>query len=246
MGEVSFSSPASFLRLAKADVVAARHRRSARRLRVPGGRAGQRSPRGDPAAPRDHHRLRPAARLLPDESGDPEERGRRRRCRRARPRGVHRRRRRRRRESTTHPRTSGRSRWSRSRSSPRRHSSSVGAGSDSRKAALYGVCAGVLFGLSASLCKPTMEILGDDGVGGVVDELGGVRLRDHGRRRVRRPADLALEGQPRGVGRDRLGLQPARQHRHRDAAPRRAPRRADVAQGRGVSAGSASPSPAPR
>jgi len=43
-----------------------------------------------------------------------------------------------------------------------------GRGSASRKAALYGACAGVLFGLSASLCKPTMEILGDDGIGAVL------------------------------------------------------------------------------
>ena len=43
-----------------------------------------------------------------------------------------------------------------------------GRGDPSRKAALYGVCAGVLFGLSASLCKPTMEILGDDGVEAVL------------------------------------------------------------------------------
>lgn len=39
-----------------------------------------------------------------------------------------------------------------------------GRGSVVRKAALYGASAGVLFGLSASLCKPTMEILGDDGI----------------------------------------------------------------------------------
>jgi drug/metabolite transporter (DMT)-like permease len=43
-----------------------------------------------------------------------------------------------------------------------------GRGSASRKAALYGACAGVLFGLSAALCKPTVEILGDDGIGAVV------------------------------------------------------------------------------
>ena len=43
-----------------------------------------------------------------------------------------------------------------------------GRGPASRSAALSGACAGVLFGLSASLCKPTMEILGDDGVGGVL------------------------------------------------------------------------------
>ncbi|HET6623440.1 MAG TPA: DMT family transporter [Gaiellaceae bacterium] len=43
-----------------------------------------------------------------------------------------------------------------------------GRGAGPRKAALYGACAGILFGLSASLCKPTMEILGDDGVGAVL------------------------------------------------------------------------------
>ena len=39
-----------------------------------------------------------------------------------------------------------------------------GRGDASRKAALYGACAGVLYGLSASLCKPTVEILDDSGV----------------------------------------------------------------------------------
>ena len=43
-----------------------------------------------------------------------------------------------------------------------------GRGPASRKAALYGAAAGVLFGLSASLCKPTMEILGDDGLGSML------------------------------------------------------------------------------
>jgi len=39
----------------------------------------------------------------------------------------------------------------------------------SRKAALYGACAGVLYGLSASLCKPTVEILSDGGVSAVLE-----------------------------------------------------------------------------
>jgi hypothetical protein len=43
-----------------------------------------------------------------------------------------------------------------------------GRGPASRKAALYGACAGVLYGLSASLCKPTVEILGDDGISGML------------------------------------------------------------------------------
>lgn len=43
-----------------------------------------------------------------------------------------------------------------------------GKGSLARKAGLYGACAGVLYGLSASLCKPTVEILGDDGFGAVL------------------------------------------------------------------------------
>ena len=37
-----------------------------------------------------------------------------------------------------------------------------------RNVGLYGACAGVLYGLSASLCKPTVEILGDDGLGAVL------------------------------------------------------------------------------
>jgi drug/metabolite transporter (DMT)-like permease len=41
-------------------------------------------------------------------------------------------------------------------------------GSLVRKAGLYGACAGVLYGLSASLCKPTVEILGQDGIGTVL------------------------------------------------------------------------------
>jgi hypothetical protein len=43
-----------------------------------------------------------------------------------------------------------------------------GRGSLVRKAGLYGASAGVLFGLSASLCKPTVEILGDSGVEAVL------------------------------------------------------------------------------
>jgi len=44
-----------------------------------------------------------------------------------------------------------------------------GRGPVARKAALYGACAGVLYGLSASLCKPTMEILDDSGLAGVLE-----------------------------------------------------------------------------
>ena len=40
-----------------------------------------------------------------------------------------------------------------------------GRGSLGRKAALYGAAAGMLFGLSASLCKPTVEIFHDNGLG---------------------------------------------------------------------------------
>ncbi len=43
-----------------------------------------------------------------------------------------------------------------------------GRGTLDRKAALYGACAGVLYGLSASLCKPTVEIFGDSGLGTVL------------------------------------------------------------------------------
>jgi uncharacterized membrane protein len=44
-----------------------------------------------------------------------------------------------------------------------------GRGTAVRKAALYGASAGVLFGLSASLCKPTVEILGDQDVAAVLE-----------------------------------------------------------------------------
>lgn len=44
-----------------------------------------------------------------------------------------------------------------------------GRGPASRKAALYGACAGVLYGLSASLCKPTVEIFGDGGVSAMLE-----------------------------------------------------------------------------
>ena len=44
-----------------------------------------------------------------------------------------------------------------------------GRGSVVRKAAFYGASAGVLFGLSAALSKPTVEILGDSGVAAVLE-----------------------------------------------------------------------------
>jgi len=43
-----------------------------------------------------------------------------------------------------------------------------GRGSVVRKAGLYGACAGVLYGLSASLCKPTVEIFGDSGLDAIL------------------------------------------------------------------------------
>jgi uncharacterized membrane protein len=43
-----------------------------------------------------------------------------------------------------------------------------GRGSLGRKAGLYGAAAGILFGLSASLCKPTVEIFHDDGLASVL------------------------------------------------------------------------------
>jgi drug/metabolite transporter (DMT)-like permease len=43
-----------------------------------------------------------------------------------------------------------------------------GRGTAARRAGLYGACAGVLYGLSASLCKPTVEIFGDSGLATVL------------------------------------------------------------------------------
>ena len=168
LGEVSFSSPASFLRLAKQTwwllgTVALLAGYVFQAIALANGRLAV----IQPLLVTTIVFALPLG-LLPDESGDPEERGRGGRCRRARPRDVHRRgRRRRRSRQRTCGRVGGRSGRVLPRS-PWRRIVLGGRGSDSRKAALYGVCAGVLFGLSASLCKPTMEILGDDGVGGVL------------------------------------------------------------------------------
>ena len=94
----------------EADLVAARHRCAARGLRVPGCRAGERTPGGDSAAARDDDRVRPSARLLPDATGDPAQRGRRCGCRGARSRHLHRGgRRRRRRGQRTRERVGDRS-----------------------------------------------------------------------------------------------------------------------------------------
>jgi drug/metabolite transporter (DMT)-like permease len=41
-------------------------------------------------------------------------------------------------------------------------------GTPERKAGTYGAAAGLLYGLSASLCKPTVEILDDDGLGAML------------------------------------------------------------------------------
>ena len=104
-------------------------------------------------------------------------------------------------------------------------------GSLVRKAGLYGACAGVLYGLSASLCKPTVEILGDDGFGAVLTSWEAYAFAHRRHPRIRRAAGLARDGKARSVGRERLGVQPARQHPHRDPSARRATRRADMAQG---------------
>ncbi len=43
-----------------------------------------------------------------------------------------------------------------------------GRGSLARKAAMYGACAGILYGLSASLWKPTSTVYDSDGLGGML------------------------------------------------------------------------------
>ena len=68
-----------------------------------------------------------------------------------------------------------------------------GRGGVVRKAALYGASAGVLFGLSAALCKPTVEILGDDGISGC-SRAGALCVRGGRHPRVRHPAGVARDG----------------------------------------------------
>ena len=104
-------------------------------------------------------------------------------------------------------------------------------GSLVRKAGLYGACAGVLYGLSASLCKPTVEILGDDGFGAVLTSWEAYAFAIAGILAfVVQQVSLATGKLAASVA-TRLGLQPARQHPHRDPSARRATRRADMAQG---------------
>ena len=71
------------------EVVARRDAGAPLRLRVPGRRPRERPARGDPAAARDDHRVRPPARLLLHEPGDQPPRDRRRGRGRARARRLH-------------------------------------------------------------------------------------------------------------------------------------------------------------
>ena len=105
-----------------------------------------------------------------------------------------------------------------------------GRGGLTMKAAVYGTVAGILFGLSAALTKPTLDYLHAG-----IDELyplGAVRPRDRGRARVRPPADLARHRKAGAVRRDRLGRQPGRRHSARHNSPRRAAQPARLARRR--------------
>ena len=104
-------------------------------------------------------------------------------------------------------------------------------GSIVRKAGLYGACAGVLYGLSASLCKPTVEILGDDGFGAVLTSWEAYAFAIAG--------ILAFVVQQVSLATGKLAASvaavsvcnPLVSILIGTRAPRRAPRRADVAQG---------------
>ena len=57
-----------------------------------------------------------------------------------------------------------------------------GRGPLERKAGTYGAAAGPLYGLSASLCKPTVDLLDADGLGSVLTSWELSRFRSRGSR----------------------------------------------------------------
>ncbi len=108
----------------------------------------------------------------------------------------------------------------------------AGRSGPSMKAALYGSVAGVLFGLSASLTKPTLDYL-EGGVGEMLSHWEPYVARGRRDPRIRDPTDLARHRPPGAVGGDRVDRQPGRVDPDRHVPPRRTPEPADLARGRG-------------
>ena len=106
----------------------------------------------------------------------------------------------------------------------------IGRGGDlAMKAAVYGTVAGIMFGLSSALTKPTLDYL-HESVGTMLSHWECYALAIAGVGRLRPAAGVPRNGTPGAVGRDRVGREPDRRHPDRDPPPRRAPEPADLAR----------------
>ena len=84
----------------------------------------------------------------------------------------------------------------------------------SRKAAVYGTVAGVLFGLSSSLAMPTLDYL-HEGVDTMLSHSAALRPCRDRPHRVRHPAGVPRRGSTGGRGGHRLGGEPGRRRADR-------------------------------
>ena len=95
-----------------------------------------------------------------------------------------------------------------------------GKGTLERKAGMYGAAAGLLYGLSASLWKPSAEMIDAGGVSAAFSSWEIYACGLAGIARVRRPAGFAWHGPPGAVRRDHLRAEPRPLGAHRDRAAR--------------------------
>ena len=103
-----------------------------------------------------------------------------------------------------------------------------GGASATTKAAVFGTIAGILFGLSASLTKPTLEYL-HDGLEELLTHWEAYALAIAGVLGFVLAAGLVGNGEARSLSRHRLGGEPRRRHRDRDASARGTLEQASVA-----------------
>ncbi len=96
------------------------------------------------------------------------------------------------------------------------------AGGLSMKAAVYGTVAGMLFGLSSALTKPTLDYL-HQSVATMLSHWECYALAVAGRARIRPAAGVARHGTARPLGRNRVGREPGGRHPDRVAPARRDP-----------------------
>ena len=101
----------------------------------------------------------------------------------------------------------------------------------SMKAAVYGTVAGVMFGLSSALTKPTLDYL-HESVGTMLSHWECYALAIAGVGRLHPAAGVARHRAPGALRGDRVGGEPGRRDPDRDPPPRRASQPADLARRR--------------